>query len=286
MKKLLLLGLTGMLASALTLTGCLSADQGDEDPSQTQPTETEVATGIYQDGMYRGTHGDRGVQQISIQFHLEDNNISDVSFRYLTYNENDYLQIEEDSPFYAIKQQHDQIIEYLEGKPLDAIYDLHNTENFIDDIDAFTGATIRGNKVFSAIKDGLNRGVYIPAGEITREVKEYEDGVYRGTHEDGGVQQISVQFHLEDNIISDVGFRHLAYNDNDYRQMEEDNPFYAIKQQHDQIIEYLEGKPLEAIYDLHNTENFIDDIDAFTGATIRGNKVFSAIKDGLNRGVY
>ncbi|AOY77021.1 hypothetical protein [Clostridium formicaceticum] len=68
--------------------------------------------------------------------------------------------------------------------------------------------------------------------------------------------------------------------------MEEGDEFYPIVIQHQQVLEYLEGKPLEVIYDLHNTGDFVEDIDTFTGATIRGNKIFSAIKDGLNRGLY
>lgn len=53
-----------------------------------------------------------------------------------------------------------------------------------------------------------------------------------------------------------------------------------------QATEYLVGKPIEAIYDLHSPGDFVDDIDGFSGATIRANKILSAIKDGLNRGIY
>ncbi|MBB5174306.1 hypothetical protein [Texcoconibacillus texcoconensis] len=56
--------------------------------------------------------------------------------------------------------QHEEVLDYLVGQPLDAIADLHSPGDFVDDVDRFTGATIRGNKIFSAIQDGLNRGIY------------------------------------------------------------------------------------------------------------------------------
>ncbi len=36
----------------------------------------------------------------------------------------------------------------------------YQPENVVDDIDGYSGATLRGAKVLSAIRDGLNRGVY------------------------------------------------------------------------------------------------------------------------------
>ncbi len=114
----------------------------------------------------------------------------------------------------------------------------------------------------------------------------YDDGRYRGIYEDRGVQQVSIQFHLEDNVLKDLSYRHLYHGGNDYLQIEEGHELYPVVMQHQQILDYLEGKPLEAIFDLYTPGAFIEDVDTFTGATIRANKVLSAIRDGLNRGIY
>jgi hypothetical protein len=61
---------------------------------------------------------------------------------------------------------------------------------------------------------------------------------------------------------------------------------YPVLRQYQQITERLEGEPMEAIFRLYEPENVVDDIDGYTGATLRGAKVISAFRDGLNRGVY
>lgn len=243
-------------------------------------------SGNYDNGTYRGTYNDSGVMQVGVQFRLTNDVISGVSFRHLFYSGTNYRTLEETDPLYGIKLQHDQVAEYLEGKPVSAIYDVYDPGSIIEDVDTYSGATIRGNKIFSALQDGLNRGVYSPADGVTRSIESYDDGTYRGIYNDGGEMQVSIQFKLANNTISSVGFRHLAYAGTNYRALEETDTDYGVFQQHQQIMAYLEGKPLESIFDLYTTENFIEDVDTFSGATIRGNKVFSAMKDGLNRGIY
>ncbi|TVR68144.1 MAG: FMN-binding protein [Spirochaetaceae bacterium] len=242
--------------------------------------------GSYQDGTYRGTYEDSGEQQVSVQFRLADNRISNVSYRHLQYRGTSFRNLSEGHQFYPIFAQHQQIAEYLEGKPLETIFDLHSPGEFVDDIDGVSGATIRANKVFSAIRDGLNRGIYAPANGFSRDITSHPDGRYRGTYGDGGEQQVSIQFNVTDNRIGNISFRHLQYRDNNFRNLNEDHQFYPIFAQHLQIAEYLDGKPLEAIYDLHSPGDFIDDIDGVSGATLRANKVFSAIMNGLSRGIY
>jgi uncharacterized protein with FMN-binding domain len=241
--------------------------------------------GTYDDGTYRGIYSDAGEMQVSIQFKLTDNTVSDVRFRHLTYAGTNFRGLEEADALYGITQQHQQIIEYLEGKPLESIFDLYTPGDFIEDVDTFSGATIRGNKVFSAIKDGLNRGIYQPANGFSTAINA-PDGRYRGTYEDSGEQQISIQFSIENGNLKGIQFRHLAYAGMDYRSMEEGDPSMGILQQYQQAAEYLEGKPVETIFQLHTPGEFIEDVDTFSGATLRGNKMFSAIVDGLNRGIY
>ncbi len=241
----------------------------------------------YQDGTYRGIYGDGGDQQVSIQFSLEDGNIHDMSFRHLYYGGTDYRELEEGDALYGIFEQHEQIAEYFEGKALNSITELHNPGDFVDDVDAATGATLRGNKVYSSIRDALNRGIYSPANGFSADLLEdVEDGRYRGTYGDRGDQQVSIQFHVEDGMLQDLSYRHLYHSGNDYREMEEGDSLYGIYQQHIEILEYLEGQPVEAIYDLHTPEDFVEDVDVASGATIRANKVFSAIMNGLSRGIY
>lgn len=285
MKKLLLLALCLVLATGLFLGGC-SSSEAPNDETQQPGDDQDNGVVTYENGTYRGIYEDRGEQQVSVQFTLEDNVISNLSFRHLAYSGTDYRKLEESDPLSAILEQHNQISEHLEGKSIDAMHDLYSTGDFIEDVDTFTGATLRGNKVFSAMQDALNRGLYSPAGEVTRNIGEYANGTYRGIYGDGGEQQVSIQFTLENNNISDVRFRNLMYKGTNYRQLEESDSLYAILEQHNQIVEYLEGKTLETIFDLYTPGDFIEDVDTFTGATIRGNKVFSAIKDGLNRGLY
>ena len=244
--------------------------------------------GNYDDGRYRGYYQDRGEEQVGVQFDIEDGVFTDITFRSLAYSDVDFLAAEEgDEPYYGISGQLEQAIEHLIGQPIEAIFDLYSPGDFVDDIDGFTGATIRANKIFSAIKDGLNRGLYSPANDFSREIGDYEDGRYRGIYRDRGEEQVGIQFDIEDGVFTDITFRSLAYSDVDFLAAEEgDEPYYGISGQLEQAIEHLIGQPLEAIFDLHSPGDFVDDIDGFTGATIRANKIFSAIMNGLERGVY
>lgn len=144
------------------------ANERAEEPMP--PAEDDIAAGrdapVWQpdtqfpDGRYRGTFSDRGYHQVGIQFHLEDGVFRNISFRHLYYAGQDYLAMDEGDALYPVLRQHRQIAEQLEGRPVDAINDLYAPESLVDDIDGFTGATLRGSKVISAIRDGLNRGIY------------------------------------------------------------------------------------------------------------------------------
>ncbi len=237
-------------------------------------------------GRYRGVYGDGGEQQVSVQFSVANGTLTGISFRHLQYRGTDYRRLEQGDQLYPIVIQHQQITEYLEGRPLEAIFDLHTPGEFIDDVDGWTGATIRGAKVFSAMRDALNRGLYTPPNGFSTEIEGYADGRYRGTYGDGGEQQVSIQFHLNGGVIENVSFRHLAYRGTNYRALEEGDTLYPILTQHQQIADYLDGRPLSSIIDLHSPGDFVADIDGWTGATVRANKVYSAMRDALNRGTY
>lgn len=115
----------------------------------------------------------------------------------------------------------------------------------------------------------------------------YEDGRYRGIYVDGDEVQVVVQFDLEDNIVESVRFRQLYYGGVDY-QDSDDAAIQGMEQQHIDAFEHLIGKDIrDHLDDLYEPgELGLDDVDGFTGATIRSNKIISAVRDALNRGVY
>lgn len=119
-----------------------------------------LAPGNYLDGTYRGNFIDRGQIQVSLQFRLEKGHIKAMSYRHLFYGDENYLTMDEGAPLYPVLRQYQQIIERLDGAPLTAIFQLYQPAVVVDDIDGYSGATLRGAKVLSAFRDGLNRGVY------------------------------------------------------------------------------------------------------------------------------
>ncbi len=116
--------------------------------------------------------------------------------------------------------------------------------------------------------------------------QNFENGTYRGAFIDRDAVQVNIQFSLEDNIVTSIGYRHLGHRGINYLEPDTEATA-AILDQHEQILEHLEGKDVrEHLADLFEPGNFVEDVDGFSGATIRANKVISAIRDGLNRGVY
>ncbi len=115
----------------------------------------------------------------------------------------------------------------------------------------------------------------------------YEDGTYRGTFADLGFIQVNIQFTLEDNIITSAEFRHLR-RDDDYHYDAEEEPYRSVVDQYKEALDYLVGKDINAhLEDLYHPENVVKaQVDGYTAATLRTNKIISAIRDALNRGVY
>lgn len=239
------------------------------------------------DGTYRGFYSDRNDMQVGVQFSLENNEITEASYRHLYYGNDDYLDAEEGTPIDDLRQQYVDAVENFVGHSINEIHALHNPGDFVDDVDGFSGATIRGNKVFSAMMDAVNRGVYSPDGDVTvRDMSHIGDGRYRGNFGDRNAMQVGVQFHVEDGQFTDLTFRHMAYGGDDYLEAEEGSAIDDLRGQYEEALQYLEGQPVDAVFALHNPGDFVEDVDGFTGATVRGNKIFSAVMDGLNRGIY
>ena len=123
--------------------------------------------------------------------------------------------------------------------------------------------------------------------QVSQEVS-YEDGTYRGTFSDGGVMQVGVQFKLEKNIVKEAEIRHLEYRGIDYLKEEADEIVMGLRKQYEELLGYLIDKDIrESISSMYEPGNIVkEEVDGFTGATIRAGKIISATRDGLNRGVY
>ncbi len=119
------------------------------------------------------------------------------------------------------------------------------------------------------------------------DASRYEDGVYRGVFIDGDSIQVNVQFSLKDGVVSEASFRHLRRDEN-YNLEAEEEPYRSVVQQYQEALNYLVGKNLEKhLSDLYTPEAVVEtEVDGYTAATLRSNKIISAIRDALNRGVY
>lgn len=294
----------GALAVIVAFAAC-EPDRPVVRPGEEEPAEpVQLAEWVpstrsedLQDGTYRGWFGDGGEMQVNVQFSIEDNEITVAGFRYLGYDGTDYLNSDQEV-IAGITEQHRVALESLVGEDprirLGTLYDPGSVVGDEYDVDGFTGATIRGNKIVYAVRDGLNRGVYrfdngIPGHYYPVRGESFQDGTYRGVFEDRQEMQVNVQFTTEDNVISAIRFRHLAYSDTDFIDTD-DETIAGLRDQHIELIEYLEGRDVRtALRDLYEPGEIVGpehDIDGMTGATLRSTKVISAIRDGLNRGVY
>ncbi|UMZ74351.1 hypothetical protein [Natranaerofaba carboxydovora] len=258
--------------------------------------DDEIAAGYspvvgmsFEDGTYRGIFNDGGEMQVNVQFTLEDNVITDFSYRHLAYGGEEY-DVDDDGALGDVARQYEQLGEHLEGEDVRAkLADLYDADGIVEDYDTVTGATLRANKTLSAIKDGLNRGIYsedeIAAGYSPVGIG-FEDGTYRGIFSDGGDMQVNVQFTLEDNVVTDAGYRHLYYGGEEY-DVDDDGVTGDVAEQYEQLLEYLEGEDIRVtLVDLYDADGIVEDYDTVTGATLRSNKTISSIVDGINRGVY
>lgn len=254
----------------------------------------------YENGTYRGAFSDGGYQQVGIQFTLDNNLVTAISYRTLKYNDIDYRGEKEDLKIIAINDQFNELIQYLNGKDIrTALDELYAPERIVSDkevvTDVVTGASVRSTKVISSINDGLNRGVYAYGANTTPQLsiatKSFEDGTYRGNFIDGEAQQVGVQLTLANNIVTSISYRVLGYGGTDYIKEAEDKRVVALTTQYNELIQHLMGKDIrENLHTLYTPGAFVQDqkveLDTVTGATVRGNKVVSAIMDALNRRLY
>jgi len=178
--KVLVLVMSLVALSALVIAGCQpeennvnqeAATENEENfGNNTTATNPEEKEG-YVNARYRGIYDDRGENQVTVQFYLEDDHFSDLSFRQLKYDDIDYEDPEnipedyifDEATIEGMGEQYRAAIEYLEGEHVSALSDLQepgNLELEPEEVDGMTAATIRGSKIVSAVRDALNRGEY------------------------------------------------------------------------------------------------------------------------------
>ena len=133
----------------------------------------------------------------------------------------------------------------------------------------------------------VSAGVFGCARVREEAVLPYEDGTYRGIFADGDAIQVNVEFTLEGGKVAEASFRHLR-RDDDYFLGTEEEPYKSVVRQYQEALEHLVGKDLSVhLDDLYKPEEVVStSVHGYTAATIRSSKIISAVRDGLNRGVY
>lgn len=238
----------------------------------------------YADGIYRGFYYDGGIEQIGIQFELQDGVFQSVVYRGVKYKDGDYMSDDASDAQKAALRQYRELAAYLVGKGVDAIDDLYAPYGIVEDIDAVTTATMQSSKLISALWDGLNRRPFkllstakLPAAD------DFADGVYRGSYMEDGEEEVAVEFTLENNVFSDVRYRALSYHGVDYLSPDAPEDAKRVAGQFEALLAHLQGQPVDAVNDLYQPGDIAPDVDGFSGATLRAPKVISAIWDALNR---
>jgi len=246
-----------------------------------------LAQESYPDGIYRGFYYDGGIEQIAIQFEIRDGLFDSIVYRGVKYKDGNYMIEDASDAQKATLRQYQQLADYLVGKGVEAIDDLYNPYEIVEDVDAVTTATMQSSKLISALWDGLNRRPYklvdttkLPAPEI------YADGVYRGAYMEDGGEEVALEFTIKGGCFAEVSYRTLQYKGRDYLSEEASDAEKQITAQFEALTCYLIGKPVAAVSDLYRPGEIVPDVDGFSGATIRAPKVISTIWDALGRHVY
>ena len=122
----------------------------------------------------------------------------------------------------------------------------------------------------------------------TAETRQHPNATYRGGFIDEGIIQVNLQFTLEDGVITAASFRHLIGAKPEYNLDTEQEPYRSVVAQYEEALQYLVGKRLrDHLGNLYDPGRVVTlEVDGYTGATIRANKIISAIRDALNRGPY
>ena len=242
---------------------------------------------VHPDGIYRGFYYDGGIEQIAIQFELREGLFDSIVYRGVKYKDGDYMIEDASDAQKATLRQYEQLAEYLIGKGVEAIDDLYNPYEIVEDVDAVTTATMQSSKLISALWDGLNRRPFKLVDTTKLPVADpYGDGTYRGSYMEDGGEQVALELTLRDNCFESISYRTLQYRGEDYLAEDAPDVMKRVASQFEALLDYLTGKPVSAVNDLYRPGEIAPDVDGFSGATIRAPKVISAIWDALGRRAY
>lgn len=286
-----------------TLTGATLRSQkvasAFKDGLNRSPYALDANSVIYDDGVYRGVFIDGNVQQVGVEFTLENNQVKSIKYDTLNYKDINYYSETASEKTIALRKQYEALTQYLIGKNINTHLESLRFSDLIagnteSGSDVISGATLRSGKVISAVKDALNRGVYKPAMPTaiknTLYNQNFSDGIYRGQFMNKGEHQVSVEFTLKGNTIDSIKYKILAYKGVNYLSVQDNGKITALKSQYDALINYLKGKSINDVKGLYSPEkiasNVTVELDTLTSATLRSGKVVSAINDALVRGVY
>ena len=241
----------------------------------------------YADGIYRGFYYDGGIEQIAIQFEIRDGVFDSIVYRGVKYKDGDYMIEDASDAQKASLRQYQQLADYLIGKGVEAIDDLYNPYDIVENVDAVTTATMQSSKLISALWDGLNRHPYKLVDTTKLPMAQaYADGMYRGSYMEGGGEEVVLEFTLRDGVFQEIAYRTLHYKGEDYLADDASKHEADIAMQFQALLDYLVGKPIASVNDLYRPGEIVPDVDAFSGATVRAPKVISAIWDALGRHAY
>jgi len=250
-------------------------------------TASSAMAADYPDGIYRGFYYDGGIEQIAIQFEMQDGLFTSIVYRGVKYKDGDYMIEDASDAQKATLAQYEQMAAHLIGKGVEAIDELYQPYDFVEDVDAVTTATVQSSKLISALWDGLNRRPFklINTSKLPK-AEPYADGLYRGSYMEGGSEEVALEFRLKDNVFTALSYRALQYKGVDYLSPDAPEGIQRIAQQFEELLAYLEGREVSAVNDLYQPANVVQTADTTAGVTIRAPKVISAIWDALNRRVY
>ncbi len=275
-KRFLAVAAILLLLSAL---GC-----APDTPEAVSPAEETVRLSSFSacaDGIYRGFYNDRGIEQLSVQFELQNGRFTSVVYNAINYKDGDYLAKNATDIQSQVASQYEEAAAYLVGKPFDAVTALLDPTDVTTDRDAVTSATLRTNKLASALMDGVNRGVLIPTATTVYETPgDYPDGVYRGFYYNGSSEQVFVEFSIENGSFTDVSLKELVYDGTDYLSDTLSEEQQTAANEYLFACKALTGKPVTALETLYTA------VDAVSGATPPLSQLLSAIMEGFARNVY
>lgn len=145
-----MMGAAAVVAAAVALAACARTDK-----------EMKYTPPRFEDGSYRGVFIDKDEIQVNIEFSLEDNRVTGIRYRHLRAEGREYLKADDGTREARLRDEYRKLVEYLIGKDIRMhLADLYRPETIAADVDGLSAATMRSSKMISAIRDGLNRGVY------------------------------------------------------------------------------------------------------------------------------